>query len=508
MDLITTHFNADFDGVASMIAAKKLYPDALLVLSGGGQEHVRRFLEVHDLGITRLKHLDLSAVSRLILVDTQDPDRLGPLKSLCQNPDILIHVYDHHPDNGKDLQSSFADRVATRVIEPVGASTTVLIEQLKKLDISLTPFEATVLAIGLYEETGFLVYPSTTPRDLDAAAHVLRAGADLNMVRDTLSHHLDPDQVALLHDLLESSETCYVEGNKVLLASSTYDRYRGDLAEAVHKLAELEGYDAVFAAICLEEKVEIIGRSRCASIHVGHIAEAFGGGGHASAASAVVKGKTLFEVKERLARLLVDGHVPLLARDVMTTPVKVITVEATVTETEGALTKYGVNVLPVVDVHNRYQGLVTREIIQKSLFHGLGAVILPALMHTDVYTATPKTPFHEIERHMLERNQRCVPVLEDFHPVGVITRTDLLRTLHQDIVRGVAGKRPGSALPALPSTRHLRSLLKEHLPDELMTLLEEVGLLAVCQNVSSFRSRWICQGSAFGTSHTRCRYRH
>ncbi|NKB82156.1 MAG: CBS domain-containing protein [Nitrospirales bacterium] len=377
-----------------------------------------------------------------------------------------------------DPQSPLAGQLVFRIIEPVGASTTVLIEQLKKLNIALTPFEATVLAIGLYEETGFLAYMSTTPRDLDAAAHVLRAGADLNMVRDTLSSHLD---LALLHDLLESSETYYVEGHKVLLASSTYDQCRGDLAEAVHKLAELEGYDAVLAAICMEEKVEIIGRSRCAPIHVGRIAEALGGGGHASAASAVVKGQTLFEVKEHVARLLMDCHAPL-ARDVMTTPVKVITAGATVKETEHVLTKYGVNVLPVVDAHIRYQGIVTREAIQKSLFHQLGAAELHALMQTDVYTATPETSFHDIKDHMLERNQRCVPILQNSHVVGVITRTDLLRAVHRDILREVLGKRRDT----FPRTRHLQALLKQRLPASLLAVLEEAGSLATRQHVSAF----------------------
>ncbi len=64
------------------------------------------------------------------------------------------------------------------------------------------------------------------------------------------------------------------------MASSTYDLYRGDLAEAVQRLAELEGLDAVIAAIALDEKVEIIGRSRRPEIDVAWIAREFGGGGH------------------------------------------------------------------------------------------------------------------------------------------------------------------------------------------------------------------------------------
>ncbi len=38
MELITTHINADFDALASMIAASKLYPDAVMVFSGAQEK--------------------------------------------------------------------------------------------------------------------------------------------------------------------------------------------------------------------------------------------------------------------------------------------------------------------------------------------------------------------------------------------------------------------------------------------------------------------------------------
>ena len=77
MDLITTHLNADFDGLASMVAARKLYPGAVLVFPGGAQESVRNFLAEHDVGICRLKDVALEQVHRLILVDVQEPERIG-----------------------------------------------------------------------------------------------------------------------------------------------------------------------------------------------------------------------------------------------------------------------------------------------------------------------------------------------------------------------------------------------------------------------------------------------
>ena len=487
MDLITTHLNADFDGLASMVAARKLYLGSVLVLPGGAQEHVRSFLAVHDLGITRLKDLELSRVTRLILVDTQEPERVGPLKPLCTDPNVSVHIYDHHPDAHQQPAPVPARQADFRLVQPVGATTTILIERLREQQLPITPFEATVLALGIYEETGSLGFASTTSRDLEAAAFLLRAGADLNMVSDTLRSHLDPDQIALLNDLLQTSETYYLEGRKILLATSSYDRYRGDLAGVVHKLAELEGLDAVVAAIAMEEKVELIGRSRRPEIDVAQLARAFGGGGHAVAASASVKGQTLVEVKERLAQLLTERYRPtLLARDVMTTPVKAVRDNATVAETETYLTKYEVNVLPVLDSRQHYLGLVSREVVQKALFHQLADALVSTLMQTDAYTAAPETPFHEIESHMLERNQRFVPVLKDDQVVGVITRTDLLRTLHDDVLAAAKARAKGAAPPPFAYRRNLRTLLRDRLPARVFERLEQAGDLAERTSVSAF----------------------
>lgn len=493
MDVIATHINADFDGLASMVAARKLYPGATLVLPGGGEEAVRSFLAVHDLGVARLKDIDIAQVTRLIIVDTQEPGRLGPLKACWDNPNMIIHVYDHHPDGPDESpieQEACHPRIAQRIVQPVGATTTLMIERLTEQKVSITPFEATVLALGLYEETGSLAFISTTPRDLKAAAVVLQAGADLTVVSDTLRRPLASEQIALLNDLLRSGETHYLEGRKVLLATSAYDRYRGDAAEVVHKLAELEGLDAVIVAVAMENKIEIIGRSRRPEIDVGWIAREFGGGGHAVAAAASVKGRTLVEVREQLTRLVTERYRPtLFARDVMTKPVKSISADATVRDTESRMTQYGVNVLPVLDSKERYLGLATREIVQKALFHHLGDTSVEQVMQTDQYHAALETPFRDIEMRMIERNQRFVPILSGPKVVGVITRTDLLRALHDDVLVAARAraKQGGSEVELLPGhRRNLGGLLRDHLPHEVYALLHEAGELAGRIGVSLF----------------------
>ena len=486
MDVIATHSNADFDGLASMVAARKLFPDAKLVLPAGAQETVRNFLAVHDLGITKLKDIDLLQITRLVLVDTQDPDRTGALKSCIENPTVEVVVFDHHiePD------SACARRSKRSIVEAVGATTTILIEQLQQRQISVTPFEATVMALGLYEETGSFAFSSTTNREFEAGAFLAAAGADLNVVADTLRRPLDPDAVALLNDFLEHSEVHYLEGRKVLVATSTIDRRRGEAAGVVHMLAELQGVDAVVVAVMMDDRVEVIGRSRKPEIDVGWIAREFGGGGHAVAAAATVKRQTLAEVKEKLVQLLTTQYRPtLLAQDVMTSPVKALEVDTTVANAGQRMTAYGVNVFPVLDEKDHYVGLVSRELIQKALFHRLGKIPVQGIMQTDAYTAQPETPFHEIEMAMIEMNQRFVPIITSAKVVGVITRTDLLRTLHDDVLKiaRIRTVRQSEAEAHVGGPhRNVRNLLRSRLPHRLVSLLEEAGQLADRSEVSLF----------------------
>ncbi len=486
MDVIATHNNADFDGLASMVAAHKLFPDAKLVLPGGGQEVVRNFLAVHDLGLTKLKEIELSQVTRLVLVDTHEPDRLGSLKSCTENPAVEVVVFDHH----LEPHAFPAGCSKQSVIETVGATTTLLIEQLRRRHIPMTPFEATVMALGLYEETGSFTFTSTTSRDFEAGAFLIAAGADLNMVRETLHRPLDPDAVALLNDFLEHSEVHYLEGRKVLVATSTVDRCRGEAAGVVHRLAELQGIDAVVVAVMMGDRVEVIGRSCRPEIDVGWVAREFGGGGHAVAAAAAVKGQTLVEVKERVVRLLTAHYRPtLLAQDVMTRPVKAIKVDVSVTEASLRMTAYGLNVFPILDEKGHYIGLASRESIQKALFHRLGKMAVRDIMQTDAYIAQPDTPFHEIETAMIERNQRFVPITKDMKIIGVITRTDLLRTLHDDVLKAA---RMRTMRPRDPEVeigmprRNVTALLRSRLPQRLAKVLEEAGQLADRCEVSLF----------------------
>ena len=78
--VITTHVNADFDALSSMLAAKKLYPEATLVFPGSQEKNLRNFFlhtTSYIFDFQKVKQIDIEKIQKLILVDTRQKSRIG-----------------------------------------------------------------------------------------------------------------------------------------------------------------------------------------------------------------------------------------------------------------------------------------------------------------------------------------------------------------------------------------------------------------------------------------------
>lgn len=471
MDVITTHINADFDALASVIAARKLYPEAVIVFPGSMEKRVRDFVDVFQpVEIRRFRDLALDKIKRLVVVDTKHPDRIGPFKEVLTRRGIKVHVYDHHPGSKDDIRGE------VEIFENVGAASTIFAGILQKKGIMPTPMEATILCLGIYEETGSLLYASTTPKDLMAVAYLLRRGANLNIVSNFLKVELSKEEFDLLNELLRSIREIVVQGVRIKIAKGTMEGF-GDVAHLAHKIMDMEDTDAVVLLIGMADKILIVARSKVPELDVGRVLSVFGGGGHPSAASATIKDIPFEIVEERLLDS-VEKHVrPMkVARDVMTAPVVVIAWNSTVKEAEDTMTRYGVTVLPVVrdDV---YSGIITREIVEKALFHGFGKSRCIDFATTDATTATPDTPIADVEEAMVEQNQRFIPVVEGDRVTGAITRTDIMRALYEDLLRkSRVTSKDLSRDETLPGFgRNLSTILRDRLPDNVYEILRTAG---------------------------------
>ncbi len=477
MDVITTHLNADFDAMASMIAAKKLYPDAHLVFPGSQERNLREFFLKSSLisfPFERIKDIDLDAVTRLILVDINIKGRLGPFDEVAEREDVELHIYDHHPRTDQDYQGE------VDVVEPVGATTTILVELLRKKRKKITPEEATIMALGIYEDTGSLTFASTTARDFDAVSYLLKRGAHLEIIPTFISREMDSQQVQLLHDLLTSLKVNNIHGIHVATALATTDEYVGELALLVHKMMDMENLNALIVLVRMEERIILVARSRLPELDVSRIAVQFGGGGHQTAASASIREFTLIQVQEKLMALLnqIVGE-RVNAGSIMSSPAMEISDSDNIDAAGEMMTRFNINSIPVMDENSRLKGIITRGVVERAILHGLGHSPVREYMLTEFATVSKQSTLEKVQEHIIEKRQRMLPVMEGDKILGVITRTDLLEAMHDDFRRTQSFEET-SEEDGTPEgrVRNLSELLKEILDARTLRILQTAGKVA------------------------------
>jgi tRNA nucleotidyltransferase (CCA-adding enzyme) len=472
--------NADFDALASIVAGMKLYPEAKAVFPGSQEKKVRDFIEnFFSIPTLRLRDLDIGSIKRLIVVDTKSPSRLGPLAEVAESKEVEVHLYDHHMHQSGDLHG------VLEVIEKVGATATLFAEILKKKKLKPSPIEATLLMLGIYEETGQLLYPSTTERDYKAASYLLKCGANLNIVARYMKEELSPIEVQLLNECMATTVDEGIGGMKIITATASSQQYVGDAAHLCHRLVDITSADAAIMILRLEGKVLLVGRSRTPQVNISDVLEGMGGGGHPTAASATVDDAPLEIIRERVIRELERNIKPgQFAEHVMTSPVISIEHDSKVSEAEHMMTRFEVNVLPVMK-SGKYLGLISREDLEKAMHHGFGSREVRDFANTDAGTSERYTPVREVERRMIERNQRFMPVIEDGKIIGAITRTDLLRALYENYLRRAGMREEGEAYHGT-AVKNAGSWIRNRLPSEISSFLIHAGEIAENMGYEAF----------------------
>ena len=484
MDVITTHLNADFDTIASMLAACKIYPGAVCVLPGSQEETVKGFLvqsAFYNLPLRKPREIDLDKVTRLILVDIRNRGRIGVFGELIGRPGVAVHVYDHHPDEYADVKGDL------EVIRRVGSTTTILVQILKERGIPIAPDEATLMMLGIYEDTGSLGFPSTTVDDYHAAAHLLACGANLSQVSDILARDLTSGQISLLYDLIQGTRTYTIRGFEVVISEARREEYVGDLALLVHKLRDMEAMSVLFVICQMGERVVIVGRSRKPEVDAAAVMREFGGGGHSYAASASVKNATTFQVRERILRVLEEKVIPRrTAADVMASPPRTVDAGETIVEVHRTLTRSNINAVPVMR-DGAVAGILTRQVVEKAVYHGLGEERSEEYMNADFETVVPETEIERVQEIVIGKNQRLVPVVSGKALVGVITRTGLLRFLYdmRDVEHPDAGE-DVDAEGAMAPRKNVANLMRDRLPERVLSLLRAAGECAERLGMKAF----------------------
>ncbi|MBA2661814.1 MAG: CBS domain-containing protein [Bradymonadaceae bacterium] len=427
MRIVITHHNADLDALASVVAACKLHAGALGVRGATVSLAAQRYLALHKdhFPLVAYSAIDPAQVEEVIVVDVRDRTRLAEYAPILARAPRIV-VYDHHPASPDDLLASL------EIVEPVGACVTILCERIQESEVALDGAEATLMLLGLYADTGQLSFASTTPRDVDAAAFLLRAGANLKVVTRYLEQQYTPEQRLLLLSMIPNTEELRVDGVDMALACATTERFVTGAAEVIDRVMAMGGHETVFGIIefTRDKRTQVIARSQVGHVDVGSLMQTLGGGGHAGAAAATFKRESLEQVKAKVLALLESTTFrPTRVREIMSSPVQTLAHDTILGRAKELLARWNVRGVPVLR-DGQLRGVLSRRDVERAKTADALALPVSAFMAHEVATIGVEATLEDALEAMTSRDVGRLPVLEDGRLVGIVSRTDVIRFLY------------------------------------------------------------------------------
>ncbi|MCC3404242.1 MAG: CBS domain-containing protein [Microcoleus sp. PH2017_10_PVI_O_A] len=505
MDLVLCHTTADFDALGAAVGLCVLRPGSRIVLTGGSHPTVRDFLALHrdEYPLIERRSVNPQQIRSITIVDASGRDRLGKAAEWLDLPQLNeIAVFDHHLQADLDIPATVTQ------IEAVGATTTLIVEKLREklqnaaengdTTSSLQPSEATVMALGIHVDTGSLTFEGATARDAMALAWLMEQGASLRVISEYVEPGLSPQLQDLLKEALNNLRSETLHGYTVAWVLLSTEAYVPGLSALASRLLDLTESDALLlgnvykfsendnrniAESAVSNRLAIIGRSRIEGTNLSELFKPLGGGGHARAASVAVRDvDPLLTLNELAEELKTQIPHPPTARELMSSPVRSIRPETSVGEAHRILLRYGHSGLSVVDAGDgvpprklRLAGIISRRDIDIALHHGFSHAPVKGYMTPQLKTIAPDTLLPEIEALMVTYDIGRLPVLENGQLVGIVTRTDVLRELHQQKARDSGSN---AELSNYPVSESVEQLLRSGISSELWQLLSIAANIA------------------------------
>ncbi|MEA2059459.1 MAG: CBS domain-containing protein [Thermodesulfobacteriota bacterium] len=423
MKIIVTHKGTDFDALASLVAAKILYPEAVAVLPKTINPNLKGFLSIHKdiFDFYHPSEVDLDEVTTMIVVDTNSWNRLEGMEKLKNKKDLEIIVIDHHVKG--DIQADISVR------EETGSNVTLMIRELSRQKKIITPIQASLFLMGLYEDTGNLTFPSTLAEDARAAGYLLERKADLHILATFLRHAYGKKQKDILFEMIQSAERSEVSGFTISVSCLDIEGHVQNLSLVVQMYRDIVNVDAAFGVFrdTERDKCMVIGRSRVEDINVGLIMRSLGGGGHPGAGSALVKSGTP-EVLEEMIIELIKGnqHSSVIIGDIMSFPVVTVDEDSLVEEAALMLRELGCTGMPVVDKNEKIVGVLSRRDFRKVKKMSEMQSPVKAFMSRDIVTIDREKSAIDAARLMIKHDIGRIPVIEKDKIVGIVTRSDVM----------------------------------------------------------------------------------
>jgi tRNA nucleotidyltransferase (CCA-adding enzyme) len=469
MHIILTHEQADFDALASLLGAHLTDESTIPVLPRKLNRNVRAFITLYGMELPFIDPRDLPSkpIEKVTLVDTQSMISVKGMRK-----DIQVQVVDHHPTR-EGIPEDW--RVTT---EETGATATIYTEVLREQDFPLSTIEATLILLGIYEDTGSLTYARTTSRDLNAASYLLERGASLEIAADFLNHPLSIPQQELYDRLRTIAVSHQIHGHSIVITCGDAQDMEEELSTVAHKLRDLLDPEALFVLVTTRGGVQLIARSTNEAIDVAQISDHFGGGGHERAAAALIRDRELDSVCQELLEFLPEYIRPAITvAEIMSQEPQLLEPDTPVQEAAARMQRFGYEGYPVVmedsEGNHQIQGLLTRRDVDRAISHKLN-LTAASLMNAGQVSVSPEDSIEDLQRLMTDTGWGQVPVInpESGKVTGIVTRTDLLKILTRQ--------------PEFPRSQNLATRLETALPLARLSLLKAVAEVAHDQKAALF----------------------
>lgn len=424
MKIITTHKGSDFDALASLAAATLVYPEAIPVLPGSVNANLKAFLSIHkDLfDFYAPNEVDLDDVDTLIVVDTHSWSRLDSrLAVLADKPGLEIIVWDHHVKG--DMAAN------ERHVRETGATVTMLIQEIEKQRKLITPIQATLFLIGIYEDTGNLSFPSTLAEDAYAAGFLLNRKADLNILSTFLKPAYGKKQKDILFDMIQVAERNEFRGFTLSISEIEISGRVQNLAMVLQMYRDIVNVDVAFGIFRDNDrgKTMVIGRSGVDEVDIGFMMRSLGGGGHPGAGSALLKGVKPETVHEMIVELMQGNqYTSVMLSDIMSYPVVTVNQNSSIEEVAMLLRDMGCTGMPVVDDEDNMVGVISRRDFKRVKKEKQMQSPVKSIMSRNLVFISHDKSAIEAARLMIRHDIGRIPVMKEGKIIGIITRSDAM----------------------------------------------------------------------------------
>lgn len=231
-------------------------------------------------------------------VDSADPGRISD----TYRPSGFVVNIDHHVSNTCFADLNWVDVEATAAAEQIYRLALVL-EQ------PITPEIATCLYTGIIADTGGFRFSNTDQMTFQAAAHLVKAGANPARIAQVIFESRRPAQVKITGQVY-STLIYEFNGHFVWneLTQEMFAQAGGEEAEPEGLASDIRGIDGVEIAVLFFETPESwcrIGFRSHGRINVSELAQLLGGGGHKAASGAMIR-EPYQQAKSKALRVIRD----------------------------------------------------------------------------------------------------------------------------------------------------------------------------------------------------------